>query len=78
VVALVPVACFPLFFELPAVVYLGVWFVLQFASGFFALTSGTNAEGIAWWAHVGGFLAGILLLRVFGVRRQRPADVATH
>jgi membrane associated rhomboid family serine protease len=71
VTTVVPLLCFPLFFELPALIYLGLWFVLQFASGFSELGASRSTSGIAWWAHVGGFLAGIALLRVFGVRRAR-------
>src|SRR5690606_1426563 len=62
----------PLFFfwpiiELPAILVLGSWFLIQFLYGTMALGS-TTAEamgGVAWWAHIGGFLTGILLLRFF-------------
>jgi membrane associated rhomboid family serine protease len=56
----------------PAFVFLALWFVVQAFSGFGALLGGA-AGGVAWWAHVGGFAAGIGLLalgrRVFLVRR---------
>ena len=78
VVTLVPLFFWPLFFEIPAVVYLGFWFVSQLLSGASALASGAaGAGGIAWWAHIGGFLAGFALHRLFLGRRAtaRPADV---
>lgn len=42
---------------LPAPLFLGVWFALQFFNGAFAI-SDTQAGGVAWWAHIGGFVAG--------------------
>ena len=66
VVTLVPLFFWPLFFEIPAIFYLGFWFVTQLLSGASALASGAaGAGGIAWWAHVGGFLAGLALHRLF-------------
>jgi membrane associated rhomboid family serine protease len=68
VVTIFPILCFPLFVELPAFVYLGLWFLLQLWSG--AQSVASDAGGIAWWAHVGGFLAGIALLGLLGRRRR--------
>ena len=78
VVTLVPLFFWPLFFEIPALVYLGFWFVSQLLSGASAMASGAaGAGGIAWWAHVGGFLAGLAVHRLFLERRppRPPADV---
>jgi membrane associated rhomboid family serine protease len=51
---------------------LGYWFLLQFMSGASsALTATAETAGIAFWAHVGGFVAGILLIRIFPERPQR-------
>ncbi|MCB1683185.1 MAG: rhomboid family intramembrane serine protease, partial [Pseudomonadales bacterium] len=47
----------------PAVVMLGYWFVLQLLQGLPAL--GSTEGGVAFWAHIGGFLAGVILVRVF-------------
>jgi membrane associated rhomboid family serine protease len=69
-VVLFPVLFLPFFFELPAVLYLGAWFVIQLFSGTLALASPAHVGGIAWWAHVGGFTAGLLLCPLF-VRRRR-------
>jgi membrane associated rhomboid family serine protease len=70
VIVLLPVLFIPLFFELPAVIYLGLWFMIQFLSGTASVAAGSEAAagGIAWWAHIGGFLAGILLYRLFLTR----------
>jgi membrane associated rhomboid family serine protease len=57
----------------PAWIVLGYWFVLNFLSG--AQTAlavqGHNVGGVAFWAHVGGFVSGALLVKVFGERRLR-------
>ncbi len=65
VVVLVPVFFFPFFFELPAVTYLGFWALTQVFSGTLALGNPGDVGGVAWWAHVGGFAAGILLQFLF-------------
>jgi membrane associated rhomboid family serine protease len=68
----VPVFFRPIFFELPAVLYLGLWFVSQLFNGTLALASPEQAGGIAFWAHVGGFCTGMLLCRLFVRGQQRP------
>ena len=47
------------------------WFAIQLLSGLGSLASLTQAQSIAWFAHVGGFLAGILLIRLFTGNRPR-------
>ncbi|MFP5501007.1 MAG: rhomboid family intramembrane serine protease [Candidatus Sericytochromatia bacterium] len=64
-------------FRLPAIVYLGIWFVLQAFSGLASLGSTTAAEsgGVAWWAHIGGFLFGVLvglIAKAFVPERKPP------
>ena len=79
VVLLVPLFFVPYFFEVPAVLYLGLWFVGQLFNGTLALAGPEQMGGIAFWAHVGGFTAGMLLCRLF-VRQQRslePDDYGT-
>ncbi len=49
---------FPL--PVPAVIFLGLWYVMQFLSGINALGGGVSG-GVAWWAHIGGFLLGMFL-----------------
>lgn len=59
--------------QVPALLYLVLWFVMQFFSGIVSLGSSTAHEGgVAWFAHIGGFVAGPLLLWLFGVRRSDP------
>jgi len=54
----------------PAVMFLGWWFILQFFSGTLSLLSEpSQAGGIAWWAHIGGFVFGALLCSVVKVKR---------
>ncbi len=50
------------FVEMPALIYLGLWFLLQLVS---ASLGGSLGGGVAWMAHIGGFLAGVLLVRIF-------------
>jgi membrane associated rhomboid family serine protease len=54
--------------QLPAVVILGYWFLIQFLSGLGSL-SVRGAGGVAWWAHVGGFLLGAMVAGLVGRRR---------
>ena len=72
VTVLVPLYFRPIFFEVPAVLYLGLWFVSQLFNGTLALASPEQVGGIAFWAHVGGFSAGMLLCRLFVRPQQRP------
>ena len=61
VAALIPLFVFFQIVELPAYVFLGLWFLLQAASGLMSLGIGGDAGGVAWWAHIGGFAAGAVL-----------------
>lgn len=57
--------------EIPASVYLGFWFISQFFTGFASIAREPGEEGgIAWWAHVGGFIAGLILVKIMSFRRQ--------
>ncbi len=53
----------------PALVVLGFWIIIQIFSGFGSL--GSSGGGVAWFAHIGGFFAGMILLKVFERRRSR-------
>jgi membrane associated rhomboid family serine protease len=53
--------------EVPAVVFLGLWFVIQFLS--VAATGGAESGGVAVWAHVAGFLTGVVWVLIFRARR---------
>jgi membrane associated rhomboid family serine protease len=71
VLALVPLFFFLHLAEVPAIFFLLFWFVLQLISGIGALAPG-SADVVAWWAHIGGFAAGIILVRLMGPRRRPP------
>jgi membrane associated rhomboid family serine protease len=74
VIVMVPVLFWPFFFELPAVTYLAWWALAQFFAGTLTLGAPVDMGGVAWWAHLGGFMTGIVLQFAF-VRRassQRP------
>ncbi len=62
VLTLVPLLIFFPFIEIPAFVFLGIWFLFQFMS---AATYSAQVAGIAWWAHIGGFIFGIIFLKLF-------------
>ena len=60
---IVPILFIPLFFSIPAMVFAGLWFFMQVLQGAGELLSPFGrAAGIAWWAHIGGFIAGFVLL----------------
>jgi membrane associated rhomboid family serine protease len=74
-IVLFPIFFFPFFFEVPAVLYLGLWFFIQLFSGTAALAGPEQVGGIAWWAHIGGFLSGMLLCGLFARKgRALQAD----
>lgn len=68
VVTLIPIFFFFDIIDISAFLFIGFWFLMQFFSGVETLGIDTSG-GIAWWAHVGGFLAGILLVPIFKRRR---------
>lgn len=70
VITLVPLFFWPWFVEVPAVVYLGFWFVSQLLNGMLSIVVGAQTlGGVAWWAHVGGFVAGLVLAPMLQLRR---------
>lgn len=62
IITLIPILIVPWFVEISAWFFLVVWFLAQFVSGLHP--SGDGAT-VAWWAHVGGFLAGVFLVKLF-------------
>jgi len=72
---LVPPFFFGPYFVLPAVLFLGWWFLLQFFNGALSLhASGQGFSGVAWWAHVGGFIFGFGIA-LFARRERVPERV---
>lgn len=55
---------------LPAWLVLGYWFVIQFLSGAASTISADNASPVAFWAHVGGFITGMLLVKALPLKKQ--------
>jgi len=77
VVTLVPIFYFVRLVQIPAVIYLGFWFVSQLFNGFLGLaTVGSSFQGggVAWWAHIGGFAFGFAILGIVRLiaRRRTP------
>jgi len=72
VYAVLPIFFFFTTIALPAWVMLGYWMLLQFLGGLQSI--GASGGGVASWAHVGGFIAGLLLIKLFA----RPDDVEAH
>jgi membrane associated rhomboid family serine protease len=69
VITLIPIFLLPWYTEISAVFFLGFWFIMQLFSGVLTL-SNVGSGGVAWWAHIGGFLFGILIFRLFTPRRH--------
>jgi len=71
VITLIPIFFFFEIIEIPAFFYLGFWFFAQLFNGLFTLAARVfQSGGVAWWAHVGGFVAGMALVPIF--RRPPP------
>jgi membrane associated rhomboid family serine protease len=62
ILTFIPILFIPYFLEIPAVVFLGIWFLIQFLN---AAGSSGAPGGVAWWAHIGGFIAGMVLIKLF-------------
>jgi rhomboid family protein len=58
-VVVFPILFFPFFFEMPAFVFVGFWFLIQVLQGTIALLTPAAAGDVAWWAYVGGFVVGL-------------------
>ena len=65
IITLVPVLVFVTTFEIPAPFLLVYWLAMQFFSGLGSLSSAQAGSGVAWFEHIGGFIAGALLIRLF-------------
>ena len=69
ILSLVPILFIFTLIEIPAMVFLLFWFASQLFSGFLSL-GGASGSGIAWWAHIGGFVFGLLSVFLFARRRR--------
>jgi membrane associated rhomboid family serine protease len=75
VASIVPIFFIFTIIEIPASIFLLFWFVLQLFSGV-ATLQGSSGSGVAWWAHVGGFLFGMLAVNLFAQRS--PNSYSTY
>jgi membrane associated rhomboid family serine protease len=76
VFAIVPLGFFVTSLALPAWVMLGYWFLIQFVSGL--VSFGGDVGGVAFWAHIGGFVAGVVLVKLFARSDYVSAHRAHH
>lgn len=67
ILTFIPILFFFYLVDVPAFIFIGLWFLVQFIQGTFHLLAfGEMAKGgVAWWAHIGGFTAGFLLIKLF-------------
>ncbi len=70
---IVPILIFPLFLRLPAILVIGVWAATQFLNGFGTISdrAAESVGGTAYFAHIGGFCAGVLLIGLMSRKRTR-------
>ena len=76
ILTLVGFAFFWRFVHIPAMVMIGFWVVMQLLFGYLTMsasTRGAESGGVAWFAHIGGFLAGAVLLFLLRPRRSVPS-----
>lgn len=65
VLALVPIFFFIQLIHIPAAIFIFIWFIIQFISGVSTFPVSEDTGGIAFWAHIGGFIGGLILARFF-------------
>ncbi len=71
VVVVVPIVFIPLFFQVPAFLFAGFWFLMQVLQGTAELLAPTTGGGVAWWAHIGGFVLGFVFAPILQQPRRR-------
>ncbi len=69
VLTLLPIFFFFTFIEIPAFIFLLIWFLTQWLSGY--LTLGVPGNMVAWWAHIGGFAAGAVVMLLLAPAKRR-------
>jgi membrane associated rhomboid family serine protease len=76
IITLFPLVVYWAMAEIPALLFLPVWFGMQFFSGFLSLQAARGTQevaGVAWWAHVGGFLFGMIVAAAYRASPPRSA-----
>jgi membrane associated rhomboid family serine protease len=77
VLTIVPIFFFIHLMVIPAPIFLGIWFLLQFFQGTLSVTGDVEAGGVAWWAHIGGFVIGVAITALLkAVGETRPPVTA--
>lgn len=71
VITLIPIFIFIQLVEIPAPVFFILWFLLQLFYGTMSMAAGGSLQNVAWWAHIGGFLAGIAAAYLIGPKKKR-------
>ncbi|MGD2035095.1 MAG: rhomboid family intramembrane serine protease [Bacteroidales bacterium] len=71
ILSFVPLFFLPLLLPIPAIIYIGLWFIGQFLSGTLHLLQNSPGTGIAFWAHIGGFAGGWIIYRAFVRKKKR-------
>jgi len=74
VLTIIPLGFFIRMTMMPASIVLGLWFILQFFSGVLSL-GGPDVGGVAFWAHIGGFVAGVVMAKLLAKRRRPDSTV---
>jgi len=62
---------FPVIVPIPAVIFIGFWFLMQWLNVIFV-----SGGMVAYWAHIGGFIAGMILALIFGLKRKRAKEAS--
>jgi membrane associated rhomboid family serine protease len=71
IISFIPIFIIPFLLPIPAIIYIGIWFLGQLLSGTTSLMLSSQATGIAFWAHIGGFLGGLLLYSYFDRSKRK-------
>jgi membrane associated rhomboid family serine protease len=74
VVTLIPLGFFVRMTVVPAIIVLGLWFILQLFSGLISM-GGPDVGGVAFWAHIGGFVAGVVMAKLLGSARKPDHEI---
>jgi membrane associated rhomboid family serine protease len=75
VLSVIPIFVFLEMIVLPAPVFLGIWFAMQFFQGVASITMAPTS-GVAWWAHIGGFVMGMLVAKVLDLTHHLNPPIA--
>ena len=70
IITLVPLGPFLQTYEIPAAIFLGIWFLIQWVQGLTSIGQVADVGGVAFWAHVGGFVSGMVLSAILRTRRR--------